>query len=289
MIKKGFSHIGIFFLYLLSLLPLPILHIFARIIYYPLYYVIGYRRKVVRENLIKSFPKKSQAEIQTIEKAFFKYLANLIVEIIKMSTISRSQLLKRVKFRNLDRIEAYFSKGESVLACTGHYGNWELCMLGLGINASAIEYVIYKPLADEIFEKWFHKIRTRYGNVFVAMRQTLRTVVATKDRPTMFCFASDQTPVREETQYTLQFFNQPTAVLLGLEKIALQTNRPVFYFDVISVKPGYYEIDCLPLCLEPKATQGHEITDRFFEMLTKTINRDPAFWLWSHRRWKLNG
>jgi KDO2-lipid IV(A) lauroyltransferase len=289
MIKKGFLHIGIFFLYLLALLPLPILHIFARILYYPLYYVIGYRKKVVRNNLVNSFPKKSKTEIITIEKAFFKYLADLIFEIIKMSTISRSELMKRVKFKNLDLIEAYFTKGESVLACTGHYGNWELCMLGLGINASATEYVIYKPLANKIFEDWFHKIRIRYGNVFVAMRQTLRTVVATKDTPTMFCFASDQTPVREETQYTLQFFNQPTAVLLGLEKIALQTNRPVFYFDVTSVKRGCYEINILPLCLDPKSTQAHEITDLFFEMLAKTINRDPAYWLWSHRRWKLNG
>jgi KDO2-lipid IV(A) lauroyltransferase len=161
--------------------------------------------------------------------------------------------------------------------------------LGLGNSISATAHVIYKPLADEMFEKWFHQIRTRYGNVFVAMRQTLRTVIATKDIPTMFCFASDQTPVREETQYTLTFLHQPTAVLLGLEKIALQTNRPVFYFDLTLTKRGYYTVDCLPVCLNPKATHGHEITDSFFQMLTSTIDKNPAYWLWSHRRWKLNG
>ena len=288
MIKKGISHIGIFFLYVLSLLPLSILLIFARLLYYPLYYLIGYRKKVVRENLQKSFPEKELQEIISIEKQFFKYLTDLIFEIIKMSTISKKELLKRVKFKNLDQVEAHFSKGESVLACTGHYGNWELCMLALGASLSAPEYVIYKPLSNKIFEDWFLKIRTRYGNVFVAMRQTLRTLIAVKETPTMFCFASDQTPTREETQYTLQFLHQPTAVLLGLEKIALQTNRPIFYFDVISVKRGYYEIDCLLLCAEPKATQGHEITDLLFEFLANTINREPAYWLWSHRRWKLN-
>jgi KDO2-lipid IV(A) lauroyltransferase len=288
MIKKGFSHIVIFFLYVLSLLPLPILLVFARALYYPLYYVVGYRKKVVRENLQRSFPEKDLIEIIKIEKTFFKYLADLIFEIIKMTTISKTELLKRVKFRNLDRVEAYFGKGESVLACTGHYGNWELCMLALGASLSAPEYVIYKPLHNEVFENWFYQIRTRFGNVFVAMRQTLRTVVATKDTATMFCFASDQTPTREETQYTLNFLNQPTAVLLGLEKIALQTNRPIFYFDVMSVKRGYYEIDCLPLCLEPKATEGHEITDLLFQFLNKTIQNQPAYWLWSHRRWKLN-
>jgi KDO2-lipid IV(A) lauroyltransferase len=288
MIKKGFSYIGIFFLYLLSLFPLPLLYVFASGLYGLLYYVIGYRRKVVRKNLVNSFPQKSMEEIIAIEKTFYKYLANLIFEIIKMMSISRSELLKRVKFKNLDLIESYFSKGESVLACTGHYGNWELCMLALGANISATAYVIYKPLTSPEFENWFHQIRTRYGNIFVAMRQTLRMVVSTKDQSTMFCFASDQTPVREEAQYSLEFLNQPTAVLLGLEKIALQTNRPIFYFDVINVKRGYYEVECVPLCLNPKATEGHEITELLFQFLAKTINKEPAYWLWSHRRWKLN-
>lgn len=288
MIKKGFSHIGIFFLYVLSLLPLAILLFFARLLYYPLYYIIGYRKKVVRENLEKSFPEKSKAEIIQIEKTFYKYFADLVFEIIKMSTISKKELLSRVKFTNLELIEAYFKKGESVLACTGHYGNWELCMLALGANLSAPEYVIYKPLSNKVFEDWFLKMRSQFGNVFIPMRQTLRAVIATKDSPTMFCFASDQTPTREEAQYALHFLNQSTAVLLGLEKIALQTNRPVFYFDVISVKRGYYEVNCVPLCLTPKATTQHEITDLLFKALEKRINQSPPFWLWSHRRWKLN-
>jgi KDO2-lipid IV(A) lauroyltransferase len=286
MILKGFSYIGIFFLHILSLLPLPILLFFARLLYYPLYYIIGYRRKVVRENLLKSFPEKDLKAIVKIEKGFYKYLADLIFEIIKLNSISEKELRKRVKFNGLAQIEEHFKKGESVLACTGHYGNWELCMLALGLNLSATEYVIYKPLASDVFENWFQKWRTRFGNEFVPMRQTLRKVIATKDKPTMFCFASDQTPVKEETQYTLQWLNQPTAVLLGLEKIALQTNRPIFYFDVVKVNRGYYEVDCLLLCEEPKATHGHEITNLLFDFLNTTIQREPDYWLWSHRRWK---
>ena len=100
MIKKGFSHIGIFFLYVLSLLPLSVLHLFARLLYYPLYYIIGYRKKVVRENLEKSFPTKDSKEIILIEKTFYKYFVDLVFEIIKMSTISKKELLRRVKFKN---------------------------------------------------------------------------------------------------------------------------------------------------------------------------------------------
>ena len=225
-------------------------------------------------------------EIIHIEKTFYKYLADLVFEIIKLDNISEKELQKRVTFKGLEQLEAYFNNGESVLACTGHYGNWELCMLALGLNITAKPYVIYKPLGNTVFEDWFQQWRTKFGNEFVPMRQTLRKYVATKDQPTMFCFASDQTPVKEETQYTLQFLNQPTAVLLGLEKIALQSNRPIFYFDVVRTKRGYYDVNCLSLCLQPKTTQGHEITDLLFEFLNKTIQREPAFWLWSHRRWK---
>ncbi|MEJ5996056.1 lysophospholipid acyltransferase family protein [Pedobacter sp. Du54] len=288
MIKKGFSHIGIFFLYVLSLFPLPVLLVFARLLYFPLYYIVGYRKNVVRENLENSFPKKSRKEIIQIEKTFYKYFVDLIFEVIKMSTISKKELLTRVKFNNLAQVEAYFSRNESVLACTGHYGNWELCMLALGARLSAPEYVIYKPLTNKVFEEWLLKIRTRFGNIFIAMRQTLRVIIATKDQPTMFCFASDQTPTRTEVQYTLNFLNQPTAVLLGLEKIALQTNRPVFFFDVVSVKRGYYEVNCFPLCLAPKETKDHEITDLLYKFLENRITESPPFWLWSHRRWKLN-
>lgn len=288
MIKKTISYIGIFFLSLLSILPLSILYILARFFYYLIYYVIGYRKKVVRDNLTKSFPEKTPEEIIRIEKKFFKYFADLIFEIVKTATMSAKEIKRRVNFKNTELINAYFERNESILACTGHYNNWELCMLALGVTTTMPAYVIYKPISNTTFEKWFLGIRCKFGNVFVAMKQTLRMISCTKTQPTMFCFASDQTPVREEVRYNLEFLNQQTAVLLGLEKIALQTNRPVFYFEVKLIKRGYYEVEIFPVCLEPKLSVDHEITDTFFRYLEKTIKDEPAYWLWSHRRWKLN-
>jgi KDO2-lipid IV(A) lauroyltransferase len=286
MIKKSFSYIGIFFLNFLSLLPLSLLYLIAAVGYYITYYIFPYRRQVVRENLASSFPEKSLAEIIRIEKRYFRYLNNLVVEVIKMNSISRSELRKRVKFTNLDLVEQYFSKGESVLACTGHYCNWELCMLALGAELSAPEYVIYKPLSNKVFDAWFYKIRSRFGNRFIAMRQTLRSIAATRNELTMFCFAGDQTPAGSEAHHWIDFMHQPTPVLLGLEKIARQTNRPIFYFNAKLVKRGYYEVDCMPLCLEPKATEEYQITNMQFALLEDILRQEPAYWLWSHRRWK---
>jgi len=288
MIKKVFLHIGIFFLHLFSFLPLRFLFAIATILYYLIYYVVKYRRKVVRKNLTKSFPEKSLTEIIDIEKKFYRYLTDLMMEIVKMSTISEAEVKKRVKVKNFELIETYFQNGLSALACTGHYCNWELCMMGTGLHLSAKSNVIYKPINNKVFEKWFNTLRTKFGNIFVPMRQTLREVIATKNQTTLFCFASDQSPIANETQHVIEFMNQATAVLVGLEKIAKQTNRPVFYFDVKRVERGYYEVECIPMCLNPKETEEHEITTMFFDHLTNTIQSAPAYWLWSHNRWKAN-
>ena len=286
MIKRGIAHVGVFFLYLLSLLPLSLLFFFARLLYYLLYYVIGYRKKVVRQNLTHSFPEKSLAEIKAIEKKFFLYLAELIFEIIKMASISRAETLKRVKFTGLEQVETHFKAGESVLACTGHYGNWELGTLALGLNISAKTMVIYKPIGNKVFGKWFDCARTKYGNVFIAMRQTLRGIAAYKNEPTLLCFASDQSPTREETKYYVDFLHQPTAALLGVEKIAKSTKRPIYYFKVSVVKKGYYHIEVLTMCLDPANMDEFAITNLHFKFLENIIKEQPQYWLWSHKRWK---
>ncbi|WP_316803479.1 lysophospholipid acyltransferase family protein [Pedobacter nototheniae] len=287
MIKRGIAHIGVFFLCLLSLLPLQLLLFFARLLYYLLYYIIGYRKKVVRENLLNSFPEKSKAELLSIEKKYFKYFAGLIFEIIKMASISKEETLKRVKFSGIDLIEKHFKAGESVIACTGHYGNWELGTLALGLNISAKTIVIYKPINNKIFELWFNNLRTKYGNIFLAMRQTLRGIATYRNETTLLCLASDQSPVREETKYFVNFLNQPTAALLGVEKIAKQTNRPIYYFKVSPVKKGYYEVEVLPMCADPSKTEEFEITNLHFKFLEDIIKEQPQYWLWSHKRWKV--
>ncbi len=286
MIKKGFSYIGIFFLYGLALLPLPILYSFSFLIYYFIYYLIGYRRKVVRENLVNSFPHKPITEIVTIEKEYYKYLCNLIVEILKMPLISKKELNKRFKFSNLHLINDKLLRGESVIACSSHYGNWELGMLAFGLNLSETKYVIYKPLNNNIFEKWFYDMRARFGNTPVAMKQTLRMVAGSRKIASVFCFAADQTPVRDPTLHWLNFLHQPTAVFSGPEKIAIQTNRPVYYLKVTVLKRGYYHVDCIPITEQPKETPEHYITAAQFKILEDHINAKPQYWLWSHRRWK---
>jgi KDO2-lipid IV(A) lauroyltransferase len=286
MLNRTLSTAGIFVLYALSLLPLRILYLFATVLYWILYYVTGYRRKVVRTNLVNAFPEKSVEEIDTIEKRYFKFLADLIIEIIKMASISKAELNKRYVFNNIEVLNAYFDRGESVLACAAHYGNWEWGTLAIGTHIRAANYAIYKPLSNKAFDKWFFTMRSKFGNRLIAMRQTFRALTESKNEPTLFLFGNDQAPPKEESHYWINFLNQQTSVQLGIEKLALKTNRPVFYLKLTVVKKGYYAIDCIPISLNPQQTSGHEITDLHTRLLENMIKEEPAYWLWSHKRWK---
>ncbi|MDN3587332.1 lysophospholipid acyltransferase family protein [Pedobacter aquatilis] len=286
MINKVLSRMGIFFLNALSLLPLFLLYRLADAFYLLIFHVVKYRRKVVKENLYNAFPYKSSPELNSIEKAYYKFLSSLFVEVIKMKSISKNELNKRVMFKNKDLVEAYLQNNESVLFCSSHYGNYEWVCMAIGLNFSGQHFPIYKPLSSQIFDNWFLNMRSKFGNKMVSMRQTLRAVQASKNSASMFTFGSDQAPSKEESIYWTNFLHQETSVQLGVEKIAKKTNRPVFYLKINYLKRGYYEVDCVPICLHPKETAEFEITELHTRFLEEMINEQPAYWLWSHRRWK---
>jgi len=286
MIKKGISHLGIFFLGVLSLLPLSALYILADGAYLLLYFVFGYRRKVVRENLLNALPDKTLEEILVIEKRFYRYLASLVFEVIKMGNISKKEIERRFIFKNKAQVQEYLDRGESVLVCSAHYGNWEWGTLGIGLNFSADHYPIYKPLTNPVFDTWFKKVRSKFGNKLIAMRQTMRALQASKDKPSIFSFGNDQAPSKDESHYWTNFMHQPSSVQLGIEKIAKRTNQPIFYFKINVLKRGFYEVNCVPLCLNPAGTAEFEITEMHTRFLEEIIRAKPEYWLWSHKRWK---
>ncbi|NII84871.1 KDO2-lipid IV(A) lauroyltransferase [Pedobacter sp. SG908] len=277
---------GIFFLGVLSLFPLSVLYILADGAYLLLYFVFGYRRKVVRENLLNALPGKSLNEIILIEKRFYRYLASLIFEIVKMNGISKEEIEKRFIFKNKAQVQAYLDRGESVLICSAHYGNWEWGTLGIGLNFQADHYPIYKPLTNPIFDNWFKKVRSRFGNKLIAMRQTMRALQASKGKPSIFSFGNDQAPSKDESHYWTTFLHQPSSVQLGIEKIAKRTGQPIFYFKINVLKRGFYNVDCVPLCLNPAETTEFEITELHTRFLEQMIKEKPEYWLWSHKRWK---
>jgi KDO2-lipid IV(A) lauroyltransferase len=275
-------------LYLISLLPFRILYLLSDVLYLLLFHVVKYRRKVVKQNLKNSFPEKSVADRLEIEKRFYKHLSDLIFESIKTISISPKSLKKRFVFSNLTELTKYFEKGKSVIAVSGHYGNWEWGPLATAYELKEKVLVVYKPLSDNRFEKLINTMRSRFGAILVPMKHTLRKIIEYNSEPHVLVLIGDQTPPREESHYFINFLNQPTAIFLGVEKIAVRTNKPVIYFSINKIKRGYYECLIKPLVEVPNQTKEFEITNIHTQELENIIRNNPEYWLWSHKRWKFS-
>jgi KDO2-lipid IV(A) lauroyltransferase len=286
MINKGLSRLGTFFLYLISLLPFWVLYLVSDVIFLLIYYVIGYRRKVVQENLRNSFPEKTEDERHIIEKKYFKYLADLTVETVKMITVSKKEIYRRVTSPNAELLKKYFAQGRSIMMALGHYGNWEMADLRMSLEVDKPTLVVYKPLTNAVFDEYFIKMRSRFGATLVAMKNIMRTMVKHRDEIIVSAFVADQTPVKHEATYFTTFLNQPTAFFLGVEKLAKLSNSVVIFCDVERPKRGHYSFNLIPLTENPKETAEYEITRAYIQCLETMIKREPQYWLWSHRRWK---
>lgn len=277
---------GIFFLYLTSLLPFWFLYLIADVLFVIIYYFIRYRRDVVQQNLANAFPEKTEKERHDIEYKYYRYLADLIVETVKMITVSEKQIQRRVVATNAELVHEYFAKGKSIIAVAGHYCNWEMAALNFNFVTDKRFMIVYKPLSNATFNDFFVQIRSRFGGQPVAMRQTMRKMVEYKNELTVSVLVGDQTPVMHEVNYFTNFLNQPTAVFLGIEKISKAIDAVVVFYDMKRVKRGYYTYTLVPLTENAKQTAEHEITDAHVQYLDGMIRREPQYWLWSHRRWK---
>ncbi|MDN5285771.1 MAG: lauroyl acyltransferase [Mucilaginibacter sp.] len=277
---------GIAFLYLTSLLPFWFLYLVSDVLFVIIYYFIRYRRDVVAQNLANAFPGKTEKERHDIEFKYYRYLADLVVETIKMITVSEKQIQRRVVAANAELVHEYFAKGKSIIAVAGHYCNWEMAALNFNFVTDKRFMIVYKPLTNATFDEFFIKIRSRFGGQPVAMRQTMRKMVEYKNELTVSVLVGDQTPVSHEVNYFTNFLNQPTAVFLGVEKIAKAIDAAVVFYDMKRVKRGYYTYTLVPLTENAKQTAEHEITDAHVQYLESMIRREPQYWLWSHRRWK---
>jgi KDO2-lipid IV(A) lauroyltransferase len=275
------------FIYLLSILPFPVLYLLSDFVFILIYYVFGYRRKVVTENLRNSFPEKSEKEISELEKRFYRYLCDLLLETFKTLSISKASMLKHCSMNenSKKKIQNYADERKSIILVLGHLGNWEWGGNSFSIECKQQLYVLYHPLENKYFNKLIIKMRTRFGTKLIAMKNTFRDMVANKNEINATAFIADQTPPPENAYWT-KFLNQDTPVYQGTEKIARKLNYPVVFVNVQRISRGKYEMIAETLCENPSSTSDGEITELHTKKLEEEIRKNPETWLWSHRRWK---
>ncbi|MGB4577607.1 MAG: lysophospholipid acyltransferase family protein [Paludibacter sp.] len=283
-------HIFYAFIWLLSWLPLPVLYLLSDFVLYPVvYYLVRYRKKVARENLRNSFPEKTTKELRKIERDFYHYFSDLLIEIMYMMHISEREMSRRFIPVNINVVLEQYAQGKSVMGMTAHYGNWEWASCySMYLPEESPVYNIFKKLTNKNFGKLMNGWRTRFGGKTVDMKNLLRLMVRLKkeEKNATFGMISDQTPLRSHIQHWTKFLNQETPVIVGTEQLARKFDYPVFYFHINRLKRGYYECEIYPIALSPLETSEFEITDRYTQMLEEKIKEHPEFWLWTHKRWK---
>lgn len=274
---------------LFSLLPLRIHYIISDFLFWLLYKVIGYRRRVVWKNLSASFPEKSEAELKEIERGFYHFLCDYFVETVKMMTISKKEIKKRMVFKGIEDLDEVIESGQSIALYLGHYCNWEwVTSMPLWVTPKVQCGQIYHPLENKYFDKLLLRSRQRLDALCISMQDTLREVVRYKreGQPIMIGYISDQAPNWVNIHHWVDFLNQDTPVFTGTERIVKKMNHAVFYVDMRRIKRGYYEAEFKLMTRAPKELEDFKLTDMYFDMLEKSIRRAPEFWLWSHNRWK---
>jgi Kdo2-lipid IVA lauroyltransferase/acyltransferase len=272
------------FVYLISLLPLPVLYICSDFLYL-LIRLSGYRKKVIIQNLKNSFPEKSPEDIEKICREYYQYLCDLTLETLKTLNMNAALTNERVTFHNTPWLDKYYQEKQSIIVVMGHYGNWEWAGPAFTLNTRFQLVVIYRPLSNVYFEKMMSGMRTRFGTRITPVDKTLRDMVTYRNEITATAFIADQTASRKNAYWTT-FLNQDTAVFTGPEKLAKKFNYPVVYMNLQRVKRGYYQITPELLFEKPANTEDNEITVGFTRRLESDILHDPVPWLWSHKRWK---
>jgi KDO2-lipid IV(A) lauroyltransferase len=242
---------------------------------------------VVVQNLKNSFPTFCETEIKTIANQYYNHLADLILEGIKNLSLSKKQVMQRYICKNPEILTPYFEQKKSVILVSSHYNNWEYMVLSLSMQFKHHGVGVGKRLRNKWFDRVLNGYRQRYGTevVFASnVRETFETYEQ-QGFPTAYMMLFDQSK-KPESSYWATFLHQDTGFIFGPEYFAKKYDFPVFYYNVKKVKRGFYEFDLTPIAKDPNQTEYGEITQHCIDILEQTINENPQYWLWSHRRWK---
>jgi Kdo2-lipid IVA lauroyltransferase/acyltransferase len=266
--------------------PFRLLYILSDVLSFLLQYILRYRRKVIDNNLRNSFPEKTQHELKSIRKKFYRTLTDMIVETMKAFSCPKEKIISRMKSMNPEILDTYYKEGRSCILLMSHYSNWEW----VPYTTQLVDHVccaLYKPVRNKLINSHLLKRRGRAGLLLYSQKQTGIMIRDNMHKPALFTYITDQNPGGDvEDEFWVDFLHQKTAVIGGADALARKFNLPVFYYQVKRVSRGRYEAYFVPVELHPDRAKKGDISKAYMKILEENIRKKPEEWLWSHRRWK---
>lgn len=274
-------------LYLISKLPLKILYIFSDVIFFLNYYIVGYRKKIITQNLKNSFPEKSEEEIAEIRKKFYLNFSDYLAETIKSFTLSKTETRVRMQHINQHLFQDAKDEGKNIILLAGHVFNWEWMNTLATIVPQNNCHPVYRKVNSNFWENQMKKIRSKFGNVALEANEVILNIFRNKnDGDSIYLFVADQTPHVAHVNYGLEFLNQRTPAFIGYDKLATRMELTFIYCEMKKVKRGYYQINYHRILPDGEKFVENEVVKKFHKLLENTLRKRPDNYLWSHRKWK---
>ena len=270
-----------------SKLPFRVLYVISDGLYYILFYLIGYRKTVVLDNLKLSFPEKSEKELKQIRKLFFKHFTDVFIESVKSFSITEETLQKRYHFKNPEVVNDVAKQGKSIILLGSHYANWEwITSTPLALNIEV--FAAYTKLENKYFEKAIKKNRTKFGMIGFKTTEFIKYMMSNikNKRQGLYILLSDQSPQLKKTFYWKEFLGIKVPIHTGAEMLSKKFDCAVINYSCKKVKRGYYEIEFETITTSPKEFDDFQIMDKYLEITEAHIREEPAYYLWSHKRFK---
>jgi KDO2-lipid IV(A) lauroyltransferase len=275
-------------LWLVSILPFPLFYLFSDVVFFFVYYIAGYRRKTVKENLELVFPEKSSEEKKKIEKRFYSHMVDMFLEMIKSISISDIELKRRFAFTNLEEVQKIRTMNKSIIIACGHYASYEWLN---AIQLHGLDYRgfgIYKKIKNPFFDKLVKDIRGRFQGELISTLTATKQIIKNEKNGILGVYAmiADQSPKINRTKAWTEFMGSTVPVFMGTEKLSKELDMAVVYLHVEKKKRGFYEATFKTISYNPAEEKDFKITRDYFNYLEKQIYSTPEYYLWTHKRWK---
>jgi len=271
----------------LSLLPTRVLYAISDFLFVIIYYGGIYRKKLVIKQISDSFPEKSKEEVKLIAKKFFAHFCDLIIESVMIFSISEKEALIRCTITSNAVFNDLFEKNKNIIIAGGHFNNWEMLAVAVDAQIPHQTVALYTPLYNKSLDKIMRESRSKYGLELHPKKHSFKIFDTQRDKPFAAIFGADQCPTKSKSVYWAQFLNQETAVAFGTEKYAAEHDCAVLFGRILKVSRGVYKMDFELISEHPKTEPYGYITDKHVALLEADIRREPQYWLWTHRRWKM--
>ena len=271
---------------LLTILPFPVLSAVSACIAFGAR-VCGWRRKLVNQALDRCLSDRSDAERKQVLRGYYRYLGELVAEVLYAARIPQADLDARVLLDNPDAVQSQLDGGKRVMILAAHHCNWEWLLLRCSTAFGEPLFAGYKPASRAAGDRALKSMRMRFGATMLPSKAIVQSLIERRGKVRLLALAADQSPAASNEQQTwLPFFGRETAFYRGPGWIASKMGYTVVLAAMRRVRPGHYAVRFVPLTGAGRIADPDDVLVAYVRELQAHVHEYPVEYFWAYNRWK---